>query len=110
MLVRFFFELRSAGITVSITEFLALLLLAQPLPQGLEQLLPTAERCDATPVLRGECSRGERLQPLGRHGSDELRKRPFGTLEDVGKHLIEAVVMALVLHQTGARQVVEVLS
>ena len=54
-------------------------------------------------------ARRERAQPLGGHLAQELREALLGAAKHLGEHPIEAVVVALVLHQAGAREVVEVL-
>jgi nanoRNase/pAp phosphatase (c-di-AMP/oligoRNAs hydrolase) len=40
---------------------------------------------------------------------EQLRGQPFGAGKHLGKDAIEAIVVALVLNETGARQVVEIL-
>ncbi len=45
----------------------------------------------------------------GRYLPEQLREQPLGALEDLGEHYVETVVVAFVLHQAGAREVIEVL-
>ena len=85
------------------------LLLLQTLFQVLEELVP-AHRLDLAFLLLGEIALGELAQPLLR---DLGRLDRFGqalqALEDMAEDPVELVEVALVLHQAGAREVVEIL-
>ena len=85
------------------------LLLLQALAQRLHELVP-AHRLDLLLLFLGEVFFGELLQPFGRnvrllHGVEQALQ----PLEHGAEHAIELVEIALVLHQRGARQIVEIL-
>ncbi len=84
-----------------------LLLLAQPLAQRLEQLVPAAEGFDAAFLLLAQQPLGELLQPFGRQLRDQLLEQLLRALEMFGEHAVEAVEVPLVLHHRHARQVIE---
>ena len=85
------------------------LLLGQPLLQRLQKLLEPAHGLDLLFLFLGEIFLGELLQPLGRDlGLDGVAEH-FQALEDMAEHAVELVEVALVLHQRGARQIVEIL-
>src|SRR6185312_11885413 len=88
---------------------MTLLLLAQPVAHGLQQLLPAAERFHLALLFLREGALAERLEPLGRHLRDDLFERLFGPGESLSEHTVEAVVVPLVLYQAGAREIVEIL-
>ena len=84
----------------------------EPLLQRLHQLLEAAERLDQLLLLLGQVLFGEPAQPFLRDIGDVDRAfagQRLDALEDVRKHLVEAVDVALVLHQRGAREVVKAL-
>jgi hypothetical protein len=83
-------------------------LLSQSLAQCLHQLFPTAERLDQPLLLLGQKPFGEFFQP----GLGELSMRigqGLDSLEAMPEHSIEAIEMALVFDQRGAREKVELL-
>ncbi len=85
------------------------LLLVQPLLQRLEQLVP-AQRLELGLLLGAEVFLGELAQPfLGNGGLLQRLLQRLHPLEDRGEDGIEAVEMALVLHQAGAGEIVEIL-
>ena len=49
------------------------------------------------------------LQPVRGHLGDELRRTASRRRRNLREHAVEAIVVALVLHETGAREIVEVL-
>ena len=86
---------------------MALLLLREALTQRFHELLP-AHGLDLFFLVVGEIFLGELFQPVG--GNVRLLHRVeqrFEALERRAEHLIEAVEIALVLHQQRARQIVE---
>ena len=88
------------------------LLFLEPLPQRLHQLLEAAECLDQLLLLVGQVLFGEPPQPFLRDIGDVDRafaRQRLDALEDMRKDLVEAVDVALVLHQRGARQVVKAL-
>ena len=89
---------------------MAALLLLQPLLQRLHQLVEAAKRLDQLFLLLGQVLFGEPAQPfLGEVGDIDgvLAGERLDALEDMRKHLVEAVDMALVLHQRGAGEVIK---
>ena len=85
------------------------LLLLEPLAQGFHELVP-AHRLDLLLLFFGEVFLGQLLQPLGGnirllHGVEQA----FQPLEHGAEHAVELVEVALVLHQRGAGQIVEIL-
>ncbi len=90
----------------------AALLLLQPLLQRLHQLVEAAERLDQLLFLLGQVLLGELAQPfLGQVGDVDrvFARNRLDAPEDMGEHLVEAVDVALVLHQRRARQIIEAL-
>jgi hypothetical protein len=84
------------------------LLLCEPLAQGLEQLVETAQRLDLLLLLLGQILLGELFQPFRRDFRRRGLAHQFEALEHVAEHAIELVEIALILHQRGAREIVEV--
>ena len=87
----------------------AALLFLEPLLQGLHELVP-AYGLDLLLLFLGEIFLGELLQPLLgdlclAHGVEQALQ----SLEHGAEHAVELVEVALVLHQGGARQIIEVL-
>ena len=103
-------ERRGAGRADPLAAALvALLLLLETLLQRLHQLLPAAQRLDLRLLLVGQELLGELAQPLLRDlGRDALGGQRLEALEDVAEHPVELVEVPLVLHQDGARQIVEI--
>ncbi len=88
---------------------MAPLLLGEPLLQLLHALVPAAERLDALFLLLAQVELADRFEPfLGDLGLDG-RTHQVETLEDVSKHPVEPVEVALVLHQHRPGEIVEVL-
>ena len=88
----------------------AALLLAEALAQGLHQLVEAAERLDLGALLLGQVFLGELAQPvLGDGGAlqDRLGGEVGEAAEDPAEDAVETVDVALVLHQGGAREIVE---
>ena len=80
--------------------------------QRLHQLLEAAERFDQLLLLIGEMLLGKPPQPFLRKVGDVDRafaRQRFDALEDMRKNLVEAVDMALVLHQRRTGQIVKTL-
>ena len=87
----------------------AALLLLETLPQGLEELVP-AHRLDLPLLLFGEVFLGELAQPFGRDlGFLQGLREILQALEDMAENAVELVEVALVLHEAGARQIIEIL-
>ena len=81
----------------------------EALAQRLHELVP-AHRLDLLLLFLGEVFLGELLQPFGGnvrllHGVEQALQ----PLEHGAEHAVELVEVALVLHQRGARQVIEIL-
>ena len=76
----------------------------QPLLQLLQDLVEAAQRLDELLLLVGQVLLGELAQPL----LGDLRQQRIAgaveTLEDMAEDAVEAVEVALVLHQRGARE------
>ena len=88
----------------------AALLLGEALLQRLQQLVEAAHRLDLLLLFLGEIFVGELLQPLGRNfGRRAPSLQQLEALEHVAEHAVELVEVALVLHQRGARQIIEIL-
>src|SRR6059058_2399370 len=96
-------ERRCAGGTDPfVTALMPALLLLQPLPKRLHELVP-AHRLDLLLFLFGEIFFRELLEPFGRdirllHGVEQALE----ALEHSAEHTIELVEIALVLYQRGA--------
>jgi len=88
---------------------LTLLLLTQALTQRLEQFVPASEGLDAALLSFRERALGECSHPVRGDLGEQLREAPFGAGKHLGKDAIEAIVVAFVLNETGAREVVEIL-
>ena len=99
----------AGGADPFLAALVAALLLLQPLLQGLEQLVEAAHRLDHLLLFLGEIFLGELLQPFGRDLGGERLLEQVEALEHVAEHAVELVEVALVLHQRGAREVVEIL-
>ena len=81
----------------------------EALAQRLHELVP-AHRLDLLLLLLGEVFLGELLQPfVGNLGLLHGVQQAFQALEHVAEDAVELVEVALVLHQGGAREVVEIL-
>ena len=88
----------------------AALLLFEPLAQRLHQLVEAAKCRDQFLLLVGQVLFGKPPQPFFGEVGDVDRafaRQRFDTPEDMGKHLVEAVDVTLVLHQRGAREIVK---
>src|ERR1700722_8521030 len=85
------------------------LLLFQALAKRLHELVP-AHRLDLLLFFLAEVFFGELLQPFfGNVGLEHPVEQAFQPLEHQAEHAIELVEIALILHQRGAREVIEVL-
>ena len=104
-------EGRSAGSADHLrAALMALVLLLEPLAQGFHQLFEPAKGFDQFLFFLAQVLFGKLLQPLfGQfHLLDAVASGDcLDTLEDFGEYPVEAVEMALILHQRGARQIVE---
>ena len=85
------------------------LLLGQPLLQRLEQFLEPAHGLDLLLFFLGEIFFGQLFEPLGRDLGFGALAQQFEPLEHMAEHTVELVEIALVLHQRGARQIIEIL-
>ena len=83
------------------------LLFGETLAQRLEKLFQAAQRLDLFLLFLGEIFLGQLLEPLDGNFRGERVFDQVEAFEDVAEHAIELVEIALVLHQSGARQVVE---
>ena len=99
----------AGGADPFLAALVAALLLFEPLLQGLEQLVEAAHRLDHLLLFLGEIFLRELLQPLGGDLGGERLLEQVEPLEHVAEHAVELVEVALVLHQRGAREIVEVL-
>src|SRR5208282_1976007 len=86
-----------------------LLLLFEALLQRLHQFLPPAHGLDFSLLLVAEIAHRQLLQPVGRQLPLQHREQILDPLEVGGESAVVAIVEALVLHQTGSREVVEAL-
>ena len=77
--------------------------------QGLQQLLPAAERFDAAPFLVAQQALGQLPQPFRGSSATSFVEHLLGAREMLGEHPVEAVEVTLILHQRQAREVVEIL-
>src|SRR5690606_22868858 len=87
----------------------AALLLGEALAQLLHDLFPAAELFDLPLLLFGEVELADGAQPFLRDMRLDGVTHQLEALEDVAEHLVEAVQVALVLHQRGAGEIIEVL-
>ena len=87
------------------------LLFRQPLAERFHQLVKTAKRFDLGAFFLGQEFLGHFAQPFGGDFDRGFRctGRRFQPFEDFAKDAIEAVQMAFILHQRGARQMIEIL-
>jgi hypothetical protein len=85
----------------------ALLLLFKPLLQRLHQLVPAAHGFDELLFFLGQEFFRQCAQPLVRDLRDFVRVERFESFEHMREDAVELVEIALVLHQRGARQVIE---
>ena len=100
---------RAAGADPLLAALVAALLLLEALLQLLHDLVPAAERLDLGLLLVRQIELGHRAQPLLRDLRLQRLAHQLEALEDVAEHLVELVEVALVLHQRGAGEIVEVL-
>ena len=92
-----------------VAALVAALLLLEALAQGLHELVP-AHGLDLLLLFLGEIFLGELLQPLlGDLGLLHGVEQALQPLEHGAEHAVELVEIALVLHQRGARQIIEIL-
>ena len=84
-------------------------LFGQALLQRLEQFLEPAHGLDLFLLVLGQIFFGELLEPLRGDLSLDAVAKHFQALEHVAEDPVEFVDVALVLHQRGARQIVEIL-
>ena len=77
--------------------------------QLLHDFVPTAERFDLGLFLFGEEFLGQGLQPIFGNFGNLAVAEAFQPFENMAEHLVELVEIALILHQGGARQVIEIL-
>jgi hypothetical protein len=78
-------------------------------PQGLEQLVEAAHGLDQLFFIVGEKFLRQPLEPFGRYFDGQPLLHQGEAAEHVAENPIELVEVALVLHQRGARQIVEAL-
>ena len=86
---------------------MAFLLFFEPLLERIHELVPRAHLLDLGHFLLGEEFLGHRLQPVLGNLHGVLAIVGHDALEDLGEDLIEPVEQAFVLHEGGAREVVE---
>ena len=90
------------------SAFVPLLLFFEALLQRLHELVPAAHGFDLLLLFFAEEFLGERLQPffgdLRQQGAVDILQ----PLEDMAEHLVELVEIALVLHQRGAGEIIEI--
>ena len=99
----------AGGADPLVAALVAALLLLEALLQVLPELFP-AHGLDLLLLLVGEVALGELAQPfLGDLGLVDRLAHALDALEDMGENLVELVEMALVLHQAGAGEIVELL-
>ena len=99
----------AAGADPFIAALMALFLLGKALLHGLHQLVPVADLFDRGHLFLAEIFFGDRLQPVQRDILLLGAIAGLQSLEDLGEDLIEPVQLALVLHQRGAGEKVELL-
>ena len=100
---------RAGGADPFAAALVAALLFLEPLAKRLHELVP-AHRLDLLLLFLGEVFLGELLQPFGRNVRLLHRvQQAFQPLEHRAEDAVELVEVALVLHQSGAGQVIEVL-
>ena len=87
---------------------MAAALFGEPLAQGFQKLVEAAQRLDLLFLFFSEVFFGELSQPLGRYFGVQRLFDEIEALKDVAEHAIELVEVALVLHQRGTRQIVEI--
>ncbi len=93
-----------------VAALMALLLFLEPLAQRLHELVPAAHGLDLLLFFFGQEFLGELLQPLLRNVHVDPSSIGLEALEHVAEHLVEPVEVALVLHQRGAREIVEIIN
>ena len=99
----------AGGADPFVAALVAALLLFEALAQGLHELVP-AHGLDLLLLFLGEIFLRELLQPLlGNLGLVHRIEQVLQPLEHGAEHAVELVEIALVLHQRGARQIVEIL-
>ncbi|MNZ95141.1 hypothetical protein D3C78_1142750 [compost metagenome] len=97
----------AAGTDPLVAASVALLLLGQALLEGFEQLLQAAETVELGLVLLAEKALELLAQPVLGDQRLERRIETLQAVEVAGEGAVELVEMPLVLHQYGARQVIE---
>ena len=88
---------------------MAFLLLLEALLQLLHDLFPAAECFDLRLLFVGQEFLGEGAQPVFGNIGDVAFAHLLKALEDMAENDVELVEVAFVLHQCGARQVIEIL-
>lgn len=86
---------------------MALFLFLEPLLERFHDLVPVAEGLDLLHLLRGEELLGDGFQPVFGDIDRVLAVIGHDPLEDLLEHLVETVQQAFILHEGGAREVVE---
>ena len=99
----------AGGADPLVAALVAPLLLGEALGERLQELLEPAHRLDLLLLLFGQILLGELLEPFDRDLDREPLLQQFEPLEHVAEHAVELVEVALVLHQHGAREVIEIL-
>ncbi len=99
---------RAARADPFVAALMTALLLGEALFQLLHDLVPTAKRLDPGLVFVAQVEFGDAAQPFLRDFGDAGVGQRFEALEDMAEDLIEAVEVALVLHERRAREVVEI--
>ena len=96
----------AAGADPLVAAFVSLLLLLEAFLERFHELVP-AHLLDLGLFLGGELALQRLAQPVERHFLGEVGQH-LDTLEVGGEGAVELVVVLLVLHQRGAREVVEI--
>ena len=88
---------------------MAAFLFGEATAQRFQELVEAAHRLDQPLLLLGEIFFHQLFQPFGGDFGGKCLLQKFHALEHLAEHPVELVEIALVLHQRGAGEVVEIL-
>ncbi len=98
---------RSSGADPFLAALMAAFLFGKALPQRLEKLFQATQRLDLLLFFFGEIFFRQLLEPFDGNFRGQRVFDQIEAFEDMAEHAVELVEIPLVLHQSGARQIIE---